>query len=124
MITSINLTIDRRTNDVVSATADNHVVTQDVAKDAATTALLTATSRSSDPIANQVVGTITASLTREPGGFTSPPASQEMGDVIADAQLKATKAEDFGSSVVAFMNPGGIRADLIYTRTRRGAAGT
>ena len=35
VITSIDLTIDRTTNDVVSATADNHVVTQTVAKDEA-----------------------------------------------------------------------------------------
>ena len=35
-----------------------------------------------------------------------------MGEVIADAQLKATKAEDFGGSLVAFMNPGGVRGDL------------
>ena len=35
LITSIDLTIDRRTNDVVSATAKNNIVTQTVAKDAA-----------------------------------------------------------------------------------------
>ena len=40
-----------------------------------------------------------------------------MGDVIADAQLEATKPADFGGAVVAFMNPGGIRGSLIYTRT-------
>ena len=37
-----------------------------------------------------------------------------MGEVIADAQLKATKAQDFGGSVVALMNPGGVRAHLLY----------
>ncbi|HSO01085.1 MAG TPA: 5'-nucleotidase, partial [Gaiellaceae bacterium] len=34
------------------------------------------------------------------------------GDIIADAQLAATADPLFGGSVVAFMNPGGIRNDL------------
>ena len=40
-----------------------------------------------------------------------------MGDVIADAQLEATSRPDFAARVVAFMNPGGIRGSLRYTRT-------
>ena len=34
--------------------------------------------------------------------------------MIADAQLASTSPTDFGGAVVAFMNPGGIRADLTY----------
>jgi 5'-nucleotidase len=34
--------------------------------------------------------------------------------VIADGQLAATADPAFGGAVVAFMNPGGIRADLTY----------
>src|SRR6188508_2732364 len=60
VITSIDLTIDRRTNDVVSATAVNHVVTQTVPKDAATTALLAHYKTFADPIGNTVIGKITA----------------------------------------------------------------
>ena len=37
-----------------------------------------------------------------------------LGDLIADAQLEATQAAGFGDAVAAFMNPGGIRADLTY----------
>jgi 5'-nucleotidase len=113
LITEIKLTIDRRTNDVVSATADNHIVTQDVQKDAGATAILNHYKTFADPIANQVVGSITASLTRN----ATPAGESVLGDIIADAQLEATKPSDFGGSVVAFMNPGGIRSDLIYTRT-------
>ena len=40
-----------------------------------------------------------------------------LGDVIADAQLDATTAAGFGGAVVAFMNPGGIRTDLVYARS-------
>ena len=114
VITEIKLTIDRRTNDVVSATADNNIVTQDVPKDAGATAIVNHYKTFADPIANQVVGSITAaSLTRN----ATPAGESVLGDIIADAQLDATKPSDFGGSVVAFMNPGGIRSDLIYTRT-------
>jgi 5'-nucleotidase len=122
VITTIDLTIDRRTDDVVSATAENHVVTQDVAKDAVTTDLLAHYKTFADPIGNTVIGKITATIrsARAPLGFTSPSGEQEMGEVIADAQLKATKAEDFGAAVVAFMNPGGVRGDLIYDQISGG----
>ena len=40
--------------------------------------------------------------------------------MIADAQLTATAAPDFGGAVIAFMNPGGIRADLLFARSPGG----
>ena len=36
-----------------------------------------------------------------------------LGDVIADAQLAATTPANLGGAVIAFMNPGGIRGDLL-----------
>ena len=122
LITSIDLTIDRRTNDVVSATATNNVVTQTVAKDAATTALLARYKALSDPIANRVIGTITSDLrsARDTPSGQVPSGEQPMGNVIADAQLAATEAEDFGGSVVAFMNPGGVRAGLFVNQISGG----
>jgi 5'-nucleotidase len=36
-----------------------------------------------------------------------------LGDVIADAQLAATKAPEAGGAVAAFMDPAGVRADLV-----------
>ena len=59
LITTIDLTLDRRTGEMVSATADNNIVTQTVAKDPATTALLARYKTLADPIANRVIGTIT-----------------------------------------------------------------
>ena len=35
-----------------------------------------------------------------------------LGDIIADAQLAATRAETSGGAVIAFTNPGGIRTDI------------
>jgi 5'-nucleotidase len=116
LITSIDLSIDAATGEMVSATATNNIVTQTVAKDAGATEILAHYKTFADPIANQVVGSITGSLLRTDEA-PSPNGESPMGDVIADAQLEATKPTDFGGSVVAFMNPGGIRGPLRYTRT-------
>ena len=102
---------------MISATAQNNVVTQTVAPDHATTQLLARYKTFADPIANRVVGSITGSLIAGRDGGDNAAGESTMGDVIADAQLEATKPSDFGGSVVAFMNPGGIRGSLRYTRT-------
>ena len=122
LITEIDLTIDKRTNDIVSASADNNIVTQTVAKDANTTALLARYKPLADPIANRVIGSITADLrsARDTPSGQVASGEQPMGNVIADAQLAATKAEDFGGAVVAFMNPGGVRAGLFVNQISGG----
>ena len=43
-----------------------------------------------------------------------------LGDVIADAQLVATAPANLGGAVVAFMNPGGIRFDLLFNAISSG----
>lgn len=68
------------------------------------------------PIANRVIGNITADLTR----VASAGGENVMGDVIADAQLAATKEPKFGGAQVAFMNPGGVRADLTFVSSAAG----
>ena len=42
--------------------------------------------------------------------------------MIADAQLASTAPTDFGGALVAFMNPGGIRADLTFNQQSAGEA--
>jgi 5'-nucleotidase len=108
IITDIDLTIDRDTGEVGYKTARNVIVTRDVAKDPAQTELIAHYNAIAGPIRDRVVGTATADLTRveNAAGETS------LGDIIADAQLAATSPTDFGGAVVAFMNPGGIRADI------------
>ena len=109
LITDIDLRIDHQTKDIVSATAHNVIVTRDVAKDADQTAIINKYDALSGPIANRVVGSQTADILR----VATPAGETALGDVIADAQLASTSPTDFGGAVVAFMNPGGIRADLI-----------
>ncbi|MCS7293675.1 MAG: bifunctional metallophosphatase/5'-nucleotidase [Gloeomargarita sp. SKYBB_i_bin120] len=111
MVTEINLVLDRRTKDVRSLRANNRIITQDVPKAPALTRLIARYKVFADPIANRVIGQITADIRRQP----SPSGEMPLGNLIADAQLAATQAPETGGAVIAFMNPGGIRADLTYS---------
>jgi 5'-nucleotidase len=107
-VTDANLRIDRRTGQVVSVSADNQIVTQDVAKDPAQSTILNKYTAISAPIANKRIGTSTAALTRD----QNPAGESVLGDIIADSQLADTASAITGNAVVAFMNPGGIRTDI------------
>jgi 5'-nucleotidase len=118
LVTQVTLTISATTGDVTAKTAHNVIVTRDVAKDAAETGIVDKYNRVAAPIANRVVGSITADITR--AGNTA--GESALGDVIADAQLEATSPTDFGGALVAFQNPGGIRADLVFNNSTGGEA--
>lgn len=68
------------------------------------------------PIANRVIGSIKETLSRS----ATAAGESALGDVIADAQLAATQAPEFGNAVAAFMNPGGVRADLSFASSSAG----
>jgi 5'-nucleotidase len=70
------------------------------------------------PLANQIIGRAQGDLTRTGTTF----GESTLGDVIADAQLAATEPVGFGDADLAFMNPGGIRADLLTTSIAGGEA--
>lgn len=108
LVTDIDLTIDHQTKDVKAVTARNVIVSRDVAKDPDQTALIAKYNAIAGPIKNRIVGSISANIVRS----TNAAGESPLGDVIADAQLASTSPSDFGGAVVAFMNPGGIRADI------------
>jgi 5'-nucleotidase len=121
LVTDIDLSIDRRTGDVLTASAENVIVTRGVAADPAQTELIARYRTALGPIASEVVGETAAALTRAREQLfqtgTSPTGDpvhalgdSPLGNVIADAQLAAT--DDEAGAVAAFMNPGGVRADL------------
>ncbi|HET6657889.1 MAG TPA: bifunctional metallophosphatase/5'-nucleotidase [Gaiellaceae bacterium] len=112
LITDIDLRIDHQTKDVKSATAHNVIVTRDVASDPDQVAIINKYNALSGPIANRVVGSQSADMTKT----NNAAGESALGDVIADAQLASTSPTDFGGAVVAFMNPGGIRADLVCSQ--------
>lgn len=128
IVTDIDLTIDRNSGDVISSTARNIAIVNDtlpnpapaayptLTRDPAETTLVTRYNELVAPLANRVVGRITADITR-----TATAAGESaLGDVIADAQLAATAPTQFGGAVVAFMNPGGIRTDLLFAQISGG----
>ncbi len=114
LVTDIDLRIDHQSKQIVSAEAKNVIVTQDVAKDAAESAILNKYTTLSAPLANRVIGTISGDIRsgRDIPTGTNTAGEQPMGDVIADAMLEATAPGDFGGAVAAFMNSGGVRAGL------------
>lgn len=112
VLTKIDLTLDRSTGEVTSMTANNLVVTRDVPQAPLLTALIAKYQALTAPLANRVVGAISADITRT----ANAAGESALGDVIADAQLDATNDPGFGEAVIAFMNPGGIRADLTYAQ--------
>lgn len=109
LVGKIDLTLDKATGDVVAMTADNIIATRDVAKDTTETSLIAAAKAAAGPVGARAVGKITADIPNKAG--TS--GENALGDVIADAQLASTAAADKGGALVALMNPGGIRADLV-----------
>ena len=113
MLTEINLTIDLWTGDVVrdATQATNHVVDHEVAKDAEMTELIAKYGEYVKPIESQVIGHLTGSeVTSEPDDSHESP----LGNLIADSMLTDESVVTGGEKpTVAFMNPGGIRADLV-----------
>jgi len=88
MYTRVRLTIDAATGAVLNAAAKNEIVSRDVPKSPEQTAIL-----STDNAA----------------------VESALGDVIADAQLASMRALEKGGGQIAFMNSGGIRADIDST---------
>lgn len=109
LVTAIDLKLDSVTRDIVSARASNTIVrSATLAKDAGQTALIESYDRLAAPIASRPAGSVTATLSRAPNAAGESP----LGDIIADAQLAATRPAAKGGAVIAFTNPGGIRADV------------
>jgi 5'-nucleotidase len=119
LVTDMDLTIDRRSKDITAITVNNNIVTRDVALAGPITALIDRYKVLSDPLADRVIGNITADITRA----TTPAGESALGDVIADSQLAATTPAELGGAQIAFMNPGGIRADLLFAPSGAEAPG-
>lgn len=104
----VDLVVDRDTGDVVSKSASIVTTYSDVApganRAADVQAIVDAAVARVAPLVNQKVATIASDIVRVQNAAGESP----LGDLIADAERTAT-GSDF-----AFINPGGIRADLSY----------
>ena len=121
LVTETNFKYDRRTSDIVrSSMSARNVLVERGTKDASVTQLISQYQTLVAPIANRVLGTITADVLRGGAGINAGGESQ-LGDLIADAQLADPSVVTDGQTpVIAFMNPGGIRADLTYKSSPKG----
>jgi 5'-nucleotidase len=104
LVTDIDFTLDRRTKDVENVRANNVIVTRDVtALDVQ--ALIDRYTTLVAPIRDRVIGNLSAPLTRD----ADASGENAAGNFVADAQLFDSTGE---GAVAAFMNPGGVRADI------------
>jgi 5'-nucleotidase len=109
MVTKINLRLSAKTHDVIAAKAQNIIVRSDqLANDPEQTQLISAYQRRAAPIADRVVGKISEPLL----GRANAAGETVLGDVIADAELAATRDAANGEAVLAFINSGGIRSNI------------
>ena len=103
LVTQIDLVLDPRTRDVLSAKPENLIVsTEKFAPHPRLTELVTAYEQLVRPLARRPV-------TRLAAPFPGRPNADAIGALIADAQLAATRE---AGAQIAFMNPGGVRASL------------
>jgi 5'-nucleotidase len=112
LVTDIDLKINSRSGRPMSISVDNKIVFRDDA-DAGETALVDAYKVAVAPIANALVGSITADITNT----NNANGESALGDVIADAQRAYTASS---GAQFAFMNPGGIRASLTFSQISGG----
>ena len=107
LLTEIDLLIDPKSRDVKAARAVNHVVATALPKDPAMTEIVSRHAALAASLENRVIGRISAPIS----ALADENGESELGRLIADAQLAATVAN---GAVIAFMNPGGVRAPLPY----------
>ncbi len=135
LVTEIQFSVSKRTRSIVSAVARNVIAENGIRnpdgtfqRDASGNFLLNpalvdpAAKQIADkyrvavaPLANRVVGSITADIVRD----AVPSGESPLGDVIADAQLAYTTS---AGAQIALMNPGGIRASLNFANSPGGEA--
>ena len=110
VLSDIDLTINDANGEVVGISANNILVDRNhpaTTPNAQIAGIVSQYKALATPIANRVIGAITAAM---PHNAANGAGEIALGDVIADAQLAATTPAGFGEAVAAFMNPGGIRS--------------
>ncbi|XVV12557.1 ExeM/NucH family extracellular endonuclease [Actinoplanes sp. CA-131856] len=109
------LTYDPATKSVTKSTAELLNVNGYPA-DTAVADIVTKAKATAEELGKQPLGKITADINRaySAAGAEDRGAESVLGNFIADVQLDQTSAPGRGGAQIAFMNPGGLRADLKY----------
>jgi 5'-nucleotidase len=125
-VTDIDVTVEPRSGRVTGTAARQVAVVNDLApnplpqrypavsSDGKVQSIVNFYSAAATPLTERVVATITSEITRD----RSPSGESALGDLIADAQFAATAQEESGAAQLAFMNRGGMRADLLAREGR------
>jgi 5'-nucleotidase len=108
-ISRIRLSIDGATGRIAAVSAVNEVVDREVARDQVQSALVAKYAALAAPLAGRVVGSVTDAFTR----VRADNGECLLGEMVADAQLEYARSAQETGAQVAFMNHGGLRADLI-----------
>ncbi|MDD2724796.1 MAG: bifunctional metallophosphatase/5'-nucleotidase [Methylovulum sp.] len=119
VLTEVDMTLSAVTGKVANVTATNVAVDRNnatITPDAGIKQIVDNYKTLVTPIANRVIGSITETLSKT----ANPAGESTMGDVIADSQLLATAPAKLGAAKIAFMNPGGIRADMTFASSPAG----
>jgi 5'-nucleotidase len=131
ILSDITLTIDARNDKLISASADNIIVDNALnprlnantvrepdhsKEDPQVQAVVDQYVTAAAPLANTVIGKVNGDLTRTASAL----GESTLGDVIADGQFVATQPPSLGGAQLAFMNPGGIRGDLLASAISSG----
>jgi 5'-nucleotidase len=125
LVTDIRLTLDPGTGDVDRAAtyaATNVPVTRE-APDLAVQAIVDDWNARAAEAGNVVVGAVTGDLLRARDAAGLPVRDDEsvLGTFVANAQLAGAQAvPELGDPVAAFMNPGGLRTDILFAGSPAG----
>ncbi|GAA4015005.1 bifunctional metallophosphatase/5'-nucleotidase [Sphingomonas swuensis] len=106
LVSDIRLDFDPATRTVVAARAQNVPVLAE--GDPAVQALVDRYVAAARPAAERVVGRLSRPALKD-----ADDGDSSAGELIADAQLAATRAADRGGADIAFINSGGVRTDLV-----------
>jgi 5'-nucleotidase len=114
IVTETNFNISAKTKDVIrgSVKATNHLVTRTVTPSPKVSSIVAKWTALAAGPGNRVVGSIAQDIRRT----SDRGVESSLPNLIADAQKEST------GSQIAFMNPGGVRADLIYSNSPAGEA--
>ncbi|MFC4855303.1 ExeM/NucH family extracellular endonuclease [Actinophytocola glycyrrhizae] len=111
----VTLSIDPATKTVVSSDAALIDVTG-APSDPEVAALVAQAKANAEELGKQPLGSITADITRAftPAGAEDRGSESVLGNFVADVQLAGTNDPGRGGAQIAFMNPGGLRSDLLH----------
>jgi 5'-nucleotidase len=118
LVTDIRLSVDPLTGDIdrnaAYYTAQNVPVTR-TAPDADVQTIVDYWTAQSAVEGNRIVGQATADILRSgaPPAAATRDAESSLGNLVAQAQLEALRSPTYGDPVIAFMNPGGLRTDIL-----------